>query len=69
MAGLKWYRGKLIMKCMSLKVGEKLVREHATLFKKHSATALAMTFDELGQAATCDEKVGISYDISLNEDT
>jgi 5-methyltetrahydrofolate--homocysteine methyltransferase len=69
-AGLKWCQGKPIVNSISLKVGEKLFKEHATLLKKHGAAVVVMAFDELGQAATASEKVRIckrSYDILVNE--
>lgn len=69
-AGLKWCQGKPIVNSISLKVGEKLFKEHATLLKKHGAAVVVMAFDEQGQAATADEKIRIckrSYDILVNE--
>jgi 5-methyltetrahydrofolate--homocysteine methyltransferase len=69
-AGLKWCQGKPIVNSISLKVGEKLFKEHATLLKKHGAAVVVMAFDEEGQAATESEKVRIckrSYDILVNE--
>ena len=70
MAGLKWCQGKCIVNSISLKVGEKLFKEQATLLKKHGAAVVVMAFDEEGQAATESEKVRIckrSYDILVNE--
>ena len=70
LAGLKWCQGKPIVNSISLKVGEALFKEHATLLKKHGAAVVVMAFDEQGQAATADEKVCIckrSYDILVNE--
>ena len=69
MAGLKWCQGKPIVNSISLKVGEKLFIEHATLLRKHGAAVVVMAFDENGQAATESEKVRIckrSYDILVN---
>ena len=69
-AGLKWCQGKPIVNSISLKVGETLFKEHATLLKKHGAAVVVMAFDEQGQAATASEKVRIckrSYDILVNE--
>ena len=57
LAGLKWCQGKPIVNSISLKVGEALFIEHATLLKKHGAAIVVMAFDELGQAATKDEKI------------
>jgi len=70
LAGLKWCQGKCIVNSISLKVGEELFKEQATLLKKHGAAVVVMAFDEEGQAATEDEKVRIckrSYDILVNE--
>jgi cobalamin-dependent methionine synthase I len=70
LAGLKWYQGKCIVNSISLKVGEELFVEHATLLKKHGAAVVVMAFDEQGQAATASEKIRIcksSYDILVNE--
>jgi len=69
-AGLKWCQGKPIVNSISLKVGEELFIEHATLLKKHGAAVVVMAFDEEGQAATESEKVRIckrSYDILVNK--
>jgi 5-methyltetrahydrofolate--homocysteine methyltransferase len=69
-AGLKWCQGKAIVNSISLKVGEELFKEQATLLKKHGAAVVVMAFDENGQAATAPEKIRIckrSYDILVNE--
>ena len=70
LAGLKWCQGKPIVNSISLKVGEALFKEHATLLRKHGAAVVVMAFDENGQAATASEKVRIcqrSYDILVNQ--
>jgi len=70
LAGLKWCQGKCIVNSISLKVGEELFKEQATLLKKHGCAVVVMAFDEEGQAATEEEKVRIckrSYDILVNE--
>jgi len=70
MAGLKWCQGKPIVNSISLKVGEELFKEQATLLKKHGAAVVVMAFDEKGQAADADDKVRIckrSYDILVDE--
>ena len=70
MAGLKWCQGKPIINSISLKVGEELFKEQATLLRKHGAAIVVMAFDEEGQAATEEDKVRIckrSYDILVNE--
>eukprot|EP00588_Corethron_pennatum_P005273 CAMPEP_0194300828 /NCGR_PEP_ID=MMETSP0169-20130528/61466_1 /TAXON_ID=218684 /ORGANISM="Corethron pennatum, Strain L29A3" /LENGTH=1546 /DNA_ID=CAMNT_0039051037 /DNA_START=401 /DNA_END=5038 /DNA_ORIENTATION=- len=69
-AGLKWCQGKPIINSISLKVGEELFKEQATLIKKHGAALVCMAFDEHGQAAEMEDKVRIckrSYDILVNE--
>merc|ERR1719223_1747958 len=69
-AGLKWCQGKPIVNSISLKVGEELFKEQATLLRKHGAAIVVMAFDEEGQAATEEEKVRIckrSYDVLVNE--
>merc|ERR1719207_469658 len=70
LAGLKWNQGKAIVNSISLKVGEELFIEHATLLRKHGAAVVVMAFDEQGQAATKEDKIRIckrSYDILVNE--
>ena len=70
LAGLKWCQGKAIVNSISLKVGEELFMEQATLLKKHGAAVVVMAFDEQGQAATEEEKVRIckrSYDVLVNK--
>jgi 5-methyltetrahydrofolate--homocysteine methyltransferase len=70
LAGLKWCQGKPIVNSISLKVGEELFMEHATLLKKHGAAVVVMAFDEEGQAATEEEKVRIckrSYDVLVEK--
>lgn len=69
-AGLKWCQGKPIVNSISLKVGETVFKEQATLLKKHGAAVVVMAFDEAGQAASAADKVRIckrSYDILVNE--
>mmetsp|Transcript_11469 Transcript_11469/g.19060 ORF Transcript_11469/g.19060 Transcript_11469/m.19060 type:complete len:1422 (-) Transcript_11469:114-4379(-) len=70
LAGLKWCQGKCIINSISLKVGEELFMEQATLLKKHGAAVVVMAFDEDGQAATASEKLRIckrSYDVLVNK--
>ncbi len=55
---------------ISLKVGEELFKEHATLLKHHGVAVVVMAFDEDGQAATEDGKLRIckrTYDILVNK--
>merc|ERR1719491_1964226 len=70
MAGVKWCQGKCIVNSISLKEGVDKFKENATLLRKHGAAVVVMAFDELGQAATEEDKVRIckrSYDILVNE--
>jgi len=57
-AGLKACQGKCIVNSISLKEGEESFKKHARVVKRHGAACVVMAFDEEGQAATCDEKVG-----------
>jgi 5-methyltetrahydrofolate--homocysteine methyltransferase len=69
-AGLKRCQGKHFVNPISLKVGEEVFKEHATLLRKHGATVGVVAFDEQGQATTEEDKVHIcktSYDILVNE--
>jgi 5-methyltetrahydrofolate--homocysteine methyltransferase len=69
LAGVKWTQGKCIVNSISLKVGEELFMEQATLLRKHGSAVVVMAFDEQGQAATASEKIRIckrSYDILVN---
>ena len=50
-------RAKLQLRAKTLKVGEELFKEQATLLKKHGAAVVVMAFDEEGQAATESENV------------
>ena len=61
MAGLKWCQGKPIVNSISLKVGEELYKEQATLLRKHGAAVVVMAFDEEGQADTTERKVDICH--------
>jgi 5-methyltetrahydrofolate--homocysteine methyltransferase len=60
-AGLKCSQGKCIVNSISLKEGEDAFREHARVVKKHGAAVVVMAFDETGQAATAEDKVGAGY--------
>jgi 5-methyltetrahydrofolate--homocysteine methyltransferase len=69
-AGLRWVQGKCIVNSISLKVGEELFKKHAKTVKKYGAAVVVMAFDEVGQAATKDEKIRIcvrSYKILVEE--
>lgn len=58
-AGLKCIQGKAIVNSISLKEGEDKFIEHAKLIKAYGAAAVVMAFDEVGQAASKDDKVRI----------
>jgi cobalamin-dependent methionine synthase I len=57
-AGLKCSQGKCIVNSISLKEGEEKFIRDATIVKNHGAAVVVMAFDETGQAAGCDDKVG-----------
>ena len=69
-AGLKCLQGKGIVNSISLKEGEDKFRHHAATVLTYGAAAVVMAFDERGQAATYEEKIGIcerAYRILVDE--
>ncbi|HEV7767331.1 MAG TPA: methionine synthase [Thermoanaerobaculia bacterium] len=69
-AGLKCLQGKSVVNSISLKEGEDVFRQHASLCKRYGAAVIVMAFDEQGQADTVERKVAIcsrAYDILVNE--
>ncbi|NND96513.1 MAG: methionine synthase [Pirellulaceae bacterium] len=69
-AGLRNVQGKAIVNSISLKDGEEEFLRRARLVRKYGAAAVVMAFDEVGQAATEDEKVRIckrAYDLLVNQ--
>ena len=69
-AGLKVIQGKCIINSISLKEGEDVFKQHASLAMRYGAAVVVMAFDEKGQAATLDDKVRIcerAYKILVNE--
>ncbi|WP_442485406.1 methionine synthase [Aeoliella sp. SH292] len=65
-AGLQSVQGKSIVNSISLKDGEEKFLERAGLCRRYGAAVVVMAFDEVGQAATEDEKVRIckrAYDL------
>lgn len=58
-AGLKCLQGKGIVNSISLKEGEDVFIQQATLIKKYGAATVVMAFDEKGQATSIEEKVRI----------
>ena len=57
--GLKCVQGKAIVNSISLKEGEKVFLEQASLIKDYGAAAVVMAFDEKGQADSIDRKFEI----------
>jgi len=69
-AGLKCLQGKGIVNSISLKEGEEKFRNNAAAVLKYGAAVVVMAFDERGQAATYEEKIGIcerAYRILVDE--
>ena len=69
-AGLQNVQGKAIVNSISLKDGEEAFLKRAHLVRQYGAAAVVMAFDEVGQAATEDEKVRIckrAYDLLVNK--
>ena len=57
-AGLKCSQGKSIANSISLKEGVEPFKRQAEILLKHGAAVVVMAFDEQGQAATFEDKVG-----------
>jgi 5-methyltetrahydrofolate--homocysteine methyltransferase len=58
--GLKCLQGKGVVNSISLKEGEEVFREQATLCRRYGAAVVVMCFDETGQAVTVEHKVAIA---------
>lgn len=58
-AGLKCLQGKGIVNSISLKEGEDIFKDHARIILNYGAAAIAMAFDEKGQADTYERKIEI----------
>jgi len=58
-AGIKCCQGKCIINSISLKEGEEIFLEQATLARRYGAAVVVMAFDEDGQADTIERKVSI----------
>src|SRR5581483_483123 len=58
-AGLKSLQGKPVVNSISLKEGDELFIEHATIVRRHGAAVVVMAFDEQGQADTFERKTKI----------
>ena len=69
-AGLKCVQGKAIVNSISLKEGEQIFKQQATLVQRYGAAMVVMAFDEKGQAATKQDKIKIcqrAYHILVDE--
>lgn len=64
-AGLQCCQGKCIVNSISLKGGEEEFIRQARVVKKYGAAVVVMAFDETGQAATEEDKVGVACVIVL----
>merc|ERR1719424_2624327 len=65
-AGLKCCQGKCIVNSISLKEGEEEFVKKAKIVKRFGAAVVVMAFDEVGQAATYQDKIDMckrAYDI------
>ncbi|MCL4108490.1 UNVERIFIED_CONTAM: hypothetical protein GTU68_046771 [Idotea baltica] len=58
-AGLKCVQGKSIVNSISLKEGEEDFLKKAKLIRRYGAATIVMAFDEVGQAATKEDKIRI----------
>ncbi|SEF44147.1 methionine synthase [Billgrantia desiderata] len=58
-AGLKCVQGKAVVNSISLKEGEEVFLEQATLCRRYGAAVVVMAFDETGQADTFARKTEI----------
>ncbi|HKK41256.1 MAG TPA: methionine synthase [Bacteroidales bacterium] len=58
--GLKCIQGKSVVNSISLKEGEEVFLERASLVRKYGAAAVIMLFDEEGQADTYERKISIA---------
>ena len=68
--GLKCVQGKAIVNSISLKEGEEVFLEQASLIRDFGAATVVMAFDEKGQADTVDRKFEIcsrAYEILTNK--
>ena len=64
--GLKCCQGKCIVNSISLKEGEADFIKKAKIVKRYGAAVVVMAFDEVGQAATMEDKIRIckrAYDL------
>ena len=69
-AGLKCLQGKGVVNSISLKEGEAVFLEQASLIRRYGAAVVVMAFDEQGQATSTEEKVRIckrAYDLLVEK--
>ncbi|EDY83365.1 methionine synthase [Verrucomicrobiia bacterium DG1235] len=69
-AGLKCAQGKCVVNSISLKEGEEKFLQSASLVRRYGAAVIVMAFDEVGQAATRQDKVRIckrAYDLLVEK--
>jgi 5-methyltetrahydrofolate--homocysteine methyltransferase len=69
-AGLKCLQGKGIVNSISMKEGEAKFKENARTVLKYGAAVVVMAFDEVGQAATYEDRIRIcarAYRILVDE--
>jgi len=68
-AGLKCVQGKSVVNSISLKEGEAEFLRQAKLVRRYGAAAVVMSFDEKGQADTCERRIEVArraYDLLLD---
>src|SRR5262249_12178382 len=68
-AGLKCVQGKSVVNSISLKEGEGEFLRQAKLVRRYGAAAIVMSFDEKGQADTCERRIEVArraYDLLLD---
>ncbi len=56
-SALKCIQGKSVVNSISLKEGEEIFLEHASIIRKYGAAAVVMLFDEKGQADTFEKRI------------
>jgi 5-methyltetrahydrofolate--homocysteine methyltransferase len=59
-SALKCIQGKSVVNSISLKEGEEIFLEHASLIRKYGAAAVVMLFDEKGQADTYERRIEVA---------
>ncbi len=59
-SALKCIQGKSVVNSISLKEGEEVFLEHASLIRKYGAAAVVMLFDEKGQADTYERRIAVA---------